>query len=174
MCPGACPKIASKVWPATASLFPTSADFSMQTAFAIATEKRRYCSPTINEVCILFVIEKSLQLRCAQVWCAQNTDHSFCNSGGINWAVSPVGNASSVDVTQWAPKAQCSCLKNCACSASTCWCAGNMDKTPIGQAPNGQNPAGLDFKMLNFSRFGSNQNSKRGMCACSCGGVLGI
>ena len=104
-----------------------------------------------------------------QIWCSQNPTNGFCNSGGLDWAVMPVGNASSIDNTKWVPKPQCSCLKNCACSASTCWCARDQDTIPVGQVP-----AGQDYKILQSSKFGSNQGSKRGMCACSCGGVMGI
>lgn len=106
----------------------------------------------------------------AQIWCSQNSGDAFCISGGLQWAVSPVGAATSVNETQWTPNSQCSCLKNCACSTSMCWCSSNQDRHPIGQS----SPSGLDYERLSNSVFGSNQASKKGMCACSCGGVLGI
>jgi hypothetical protein len=104
-----------------------------------------------------------------QIWCANNAQSPFCSSGGLDWAIPPVGKAVSVNSTKWTPRAQCSCLKNCACTASTCWCASNQDKTPVGQGS-----VGGDYVQLSTRKFGSNSMSKKGMCACSCGGILGI
>jgi len=105
----------------------------------------------------------------AQVWCANNVASPFCNSGGLDWAISPVGKAISLNNTKWTPKTQCSCLKNCACSATTCWCASEKDKKPVGQ-----DSGSIDYAKLLSQKFGSNQISKMGMCTCSCNGVLGI
>jgi len=114
----------------------------------------------------------------AQQWCANNLDNAYCNDGGEDWAVPPVGtNKNGALGTTWMPKEDaapvnagpgdtdkysCACMKNCNCNkGKKCWC---VDKAETAVGKDAASYA--NAKMYKSS-------SKKGNCACSCGGKYG-
>jgi len=115
----------------------------------------------------------------AQQWCTDNpTAVSVCHDGGADWAAAPVGTAESPATSGWLPQSDvplenagdepatysCACLKDCTCSRSSCSCVLGADAKPVG--------AGTDFESITIGN--PPRSNKAGMCACSCGGVMGI
>ena len=124
-----------------------------------------------------------------QLWCGEHSSDPLCGDGGANWAIAPVGTAATVADTRWTPKQDaaleapgaaadakdpaaragakyaCACVKNCQCTASTCWCATAQDRAVFGEDPAG------NLKQLAAAATISPGKAKT--CACSCGGVLG-
>jgi hypothetical protein len=70
----------------------------------------------------------------------------------------------SYNIMQHVGAGRCACLKNCACTTATCWCASDADKTPVGTDA---------FFTKKGLAWGGNKADKKGKCACACGGVLG-
>ena len=111
----------------------------------------------------------------AQKWCSENPTNSYCNDGGKEWAIAPVGSAKSPGGTKWTPNQgisermkgtnvagstyDCQCMKDCTCTANMCWCSDAATKpTPPGN--------GLYAKQL---KTGISKRSKDGKCSCTCG-----
>jgi len=116
----------------------------------------------------------------AQLWCAGNSKSKYCKDGGEKWGMGKLGTASSADTTEWTPHQgvavydgktpksgvaySCQCMKNCACSnKKKCYCV-NKEEKPIPSTP------GLkEFEITKIIK----SSSKKGQCACVCGGVIG-
>lgn len=102
-----------------------------------------------------------------QVWCRDNAISPVCHDGGPRWAAPPLGIA-PVGGSQWEPKSkaaadgktlQCSCMKNCGCTSSKCYCTSG-DATPVGE--------GVAAYESRLSRPIVISSSKAGKCDCSC------
>ena len=111
-----------------------------------------------------------------QVWCGVNSNSGLFRSGGVDWAIAPVGTAATVSQTRWTPVAEallvgpaargatdarygCTCFKDCVPSASGLVCTSGEARS-AGEAGEA---AGL--RVSGISR------GAEGRCACSCGGV---
>jgi len=95
-----------------------------------------------------------------------------CNDGGEDWALPPVGSSDADQYhTGWMPKSDvplrnsgddkydCSCMKNCLCTAKECWCV-EGDQSPVGKE--------LFYNGIKIRKV----TNKKGKCSCACGGVL--
>lgn len=119
----------------------------------------------------------------AQQWCAENQPAaaSLCNDQGSNWGMPPFGSAAGVDAVEWSPIQNvavsnpgasdpavfsCSCMKNCGCSSSKCYCA-DPTTQPTPALPMG------DPKISSTPMQMSSYSNKRGKCTCTCGGQFG-
>lgn len=117
----------------------------------------------------------------AQLWCAENTKSKYCKDGGEKWGMGKLGTATSPETTEWTPHQgvpvydgktpksgavySCQCMKNCACTnAKKCYCVDKNQK-PWPSTP-GLNEFDPKMKV-------SRSSSKKGQCACVCGGVIG-
>eukprot|EP00286_Rhodomonas_abbreviata_P018760 CAMPEP_0181300898 /NCGR_PEP_ID=MMETSP1101-20121128/7136_1 /TAXON_ID=46948 /ORGANISM="Rhodomonas abbreviata, Strain Caron Lab Isolate" /LENGTH=835 /DNA_ID=CAMNT_0023406167 /DNA_START=13 /DNA_END=2522 /DNA_ORIENTATION=- len=115
----------------------------------------------------------------AQVWCASNTNNVYCNDGGADWALPPIGTSAGDQYsTSWMPKSgavlenpgagdaatyDCACMKSCTCQATKCWCV-STSTTKVGTDTGIDGATGTIYS----------SSSKKGQCTCSCGGVMGI
>jgi len=122
----------------------------------------------------------------AQEWCAGQPGNVYCNDRvGPQSALVPIGSIPDTSdayfngwasyYTEWMPMYNvqvdhpeagdvpynCTCMKNCGCKATKCWCDERV--------PNG--PFGYDDYWDGVA-IDDNTN-KNGECACACGGVLG-
>jgi len=108
----------------------------------------------------------------AQQWCTENAPNVYCHDGGANWALAPVGTVVE-GATQWLPRDSvavanpaawddptfsCSCMKDCTCSSSSCYCVAGSAAVPVG------------FNEDYAGRNKYSNSGKEGKCACSCGG----
>mmetsp|Transcript_15975 Transcript_15975/g.53495 ORF Transcript_15975/g.53495 Transcript_15975/m.53495 type:complete len:257 (+) Transcript_15975:2374-3144(+) len=103
----------------------------------------------------------------AQEYCTSHPEDTGCNDGGSSWAYGPLGNYQGGGATGWTPAAHipykgdaasmgfqsCSCMKNCACSGTKCFCV-NEKEAPVGEG------SFVPSKII--------QGDKTGQCSCFC------